>query len=350
MLVVPLMKCVRRFCLALLMYDLKVKWHYIYMPSEVRFITKKFRNKRGFVEGVVIVMRNSLKSWEISGGDKESNIVHDCMIVLYSFISTPAEHLISNFENNESLEFLLEGYVAKLGKVENLSELSDEKGERLTYALALCTLLVPSGPSTLQANLLLSMVNLLSLLYGAGHHFEEVTGRNQKHISKHHAHFENMRIQQGYERRKSVGSRRRSSSGRKGQRSSRKSQEEMDVDGDRVKQKTSLNEVDANTSSNSTTSVLGKKEKDSLNKSTHENNGLEDLVESVGGFCVHLVESCPNLGAVLQVLNQCHQHEVTLFFRAVKDRKPHLVGHIQEKLLDQGINNRLVTILAEMYS
>merc|ERR1739842_184574 len=152
-------------------------------------------------------------------------------------------------------------------------------------------------------------------------------------------HFENMRIQQGSERRKSIGNRRRSSSARKrhGSTSSRKSLEEMDVDGERVKHQTSKNEVDANTSTNSASSIVGKKEKESLNKSTHQNSGLEELVESVGGFCVHLVESCPNLSAVLEVLNQCHHHEVTLFFRAVKERKPHLIGHIQETLLDQGI-------------
>lgn len=339
---------------------------FMWLPDENCFLNQYYADN-GFVEGVAIVMRQSLKSWEISGADKDGNIVHYCVTILYSFISTPNEHLISNFESNESLEFMLEEYVSKLGKVENMSELPDEKAERLTFALALCALLVPSGPSALQSNLLLSMVHLLSILNGAGHHYEALPGKTHRYYSKHHTHFENIRIQQGYGQVKSVGNRRRSSSGRKGQHSSRRTHEEMDVDSVRVPQQSSLDVVAAltdissaspvtteaiasNTTTNSTASVLGKKEKESINKSTHECGGLEELVESVGEFCVHLVETCPDLGTVLEVLNQCHQHEVTLFFRAVKVRKPHLVGYIQEKLLDHGTHNRLVTILANMYS
>lgn len=340
---------------------------FMWLPDENCFLNQYYADN-GFVEGVVIVMRQSLKSWEISGADKDGNIVHYCVTILYSFISTPNEHLISNYGSNESLEYMLEEYVSKLGKVENMSELPDEKAERLTFALALCALLVPSGPSALQSNLLLSMVHLLSILNGAGHHYEALPGKNQRYYSKHHTHFENMRIQQGFDRVKSVGTRRRSSSGRKGQRSRRRTSNEMEIDSEGVPQQkspdvvTALPEVSSatdpdtteaiasNTTINYTATVLGKNEKESLNASRHECSGMEELVESVGEFCVHLVETCPDLGTVLEVLNQCHQHEVTLFFRAVKVRKPHLVGYIQEKLLDHGTHNRLVTILAKMYS
>lgn len=93
------------------------------------------------------------------------------------------------------------------------------------------------------------------------------------------------------------------------------------------------------------------------NLSTTENVGsnvknvkLKNIVESLIDFCVRVVRCCPDLCAVLTALNECHAHEVQLFFRAVRSREPILVGQLQEQLLDTGSHNRLVTILSDMYT
>ena len=76
----------------------------------------------------------------------------------------------------------------------------------------------------------------------------------------------------------------------------------------------------------------------------------DTLKESLGDYCVRVVKCCPDLDAVLTVVNECHVHEVELFFQAVRLQEPTLVGQLQEQLLDSGSHNRLVTILSEMYA
>lgn len=77
---------------------------------------------------------------------------------------------------------------------------------------------------------------------------------------------------------------------------------------------------------------------------------LRSLVDSLTDYCVRVVKFCPDLSAVLTSLNECHAHEVQLFFRAVRSREPKLMGQLQEQLLDTGSHNRLVTILSDMYA
>lgn len=77
---------------------------------------------------------------------------------------------------------------------------------------------------------------------------------------------------------------------------------------------------------------------------------LKIVVESLIDFCVRVVRCSPDLYAVFTALNECHVHEVELFFRAVRSREPVLVGQLQEQLLDTGSHNRLVTILSDMYT
>lgn len=77
---------------------------------------------------------------------------------------------------------------------------------------------------------------------------------------------------------------------------------------------------------------------------------LTNIVESLIDYCVRVIRCCPDLWAVLTALNECHVHEVQLFFRAVRVREPKLVGQLQEQLLDSGSYNRLVTILSDMYT
>lgn len=74
------------------------------------------------------------------------------------------------------------------------------------------------------------------------------------------------------------------------------------------------------------------------------------LKESLADYCVRVVRCCPDLYAVLTAVNECHVHEVELFFQAVRLQEPALVGQLQEQLLDSGSHNRLVTILSDMYS
>lgn len=74
------------------------------------------------------------------------------------------------------------------------------------------------------------------------------------------------------------------------------------------------------------------------------------LKESLADYCVRVVRCCPDLCAVLTTVNECHVHEVELFFQAVRLQEPALVGQLQEQLLDSGSHNRLVTILSDMYA
>lgn len=74
------------------------------------------------------------------------------------------------------------------------------------------------------------------------------------------------------------------------------------------------------------------------------------LKESLADYCVRVVRCCPDLCAVLTTVNECHVHEVELFFQAVRLQEPTLVGQLQEQLLDSGSHNRLVTILSDMYA
>lgn len=96
---------------------------------------------------------------------------------------------------------------------------------------------------------------------------------------------------------------------------------------------------------NVTTSIKQEscKEKDSKSISN-------TLKESLADYCVRVVRCCPDLCAVLTTVNECHVHEVELFFQAVRLHEPTLVGQLQEQLLDSGSHNRLVTILSDMYA
>lgn len=51
----------------------------------------------GLVEGVVEVMRQFLKLSEVSGSQELPKEVHSGVLILYSFVATPAAHLISKF-------------------------------------------------------------------------------------------------------------------------------------------------------------------------------------------------------------------------------------------------------------
>lgn len=52
-------------------------------------------NIAGLVEGVVEMMRHFLKQWEKSGGQELPMAVHQGVLILYSFVATPAVHIIS---------------------------------------------------------------------------------------------------------------------------------------------------------------------------------------------------------------------------------------------------------------
>lgn len=46
------------------------------------------------------VMRQFLKLSEVSGGQELPKEVHSGVLILYSFVATPAAHLISEFDGN----------------------------------------------------------------------------------------------------------------------------------------------------------------------------------------------------------------------------------------------------------
>lgn len=104
------------------------------------------------------------------------------------------------------------------------------------------------------------------------------------------------------------------------------------------------------------TSNVNKKEKNitpRIRQSYGEKEGKsisDTLKESLADYCVRVMKCCPDLDAVLTVVNECHVNEVELFFQAVRVQEPALVGQLQEQILDSGTHNRLVTILSDMYA
>lgn len=52
----------------------------------------------GLVEGVVEVMRHFLKACEKNGGGEQPPAVHRGLLILYSFVSTPAVQIISKLK------------------------------------------------------------------------------------------------------------------------------------------------------------------------------------------------------------------------------------------------------------
>ena len=52
---------------------------------------------------------------------------------------------------------------------------------------------------------------------------------------------------------------------------------------------------------------------------------------------------------ILNKLDECHANEVVLVFKSIRDHRPAIVSLLQEQMLDKGVHNRLVTLLAHMY-
>ncbi|XP_068214168.1 uncharacterized protein [Palaemon carinicauda] len=359
---------------------------YLWLPEDQSYMAAHYADS-GLVEGVVEVVRHFLKQAEKSGCQELPREVHKGILILYSFVGTQASHLISSFDQYESLlEPILVSYVEHIAKVENVEELlEDENAERLVYALGLYELLVPTMR---QPNILPSIGKMLVLTHGANY-------RHGTPLGKHMQATPNLTPDRSRHRRL-----RRSRS-----RKSRSSQDQMETESSQPEQSakeergqdergketgglpvqvdlfgskkdegltTSVaaapchglkdssnsicrempaaiacdslqNKVSAKTASNSL--AIG----ETSDKSGRAGK-LSSLIESLTDYCVRVLKYSPDLFTVLSALNECHVHEVQYFFRVVRSREPKLVGDIQEKLLDTGSYNRLVTILADMYS
>lgn len=360
---------------------------YIWLPNDQCYMAADY-TESGLVEGVVEVMRQFLKLSEVSGSQELPKEVHSGVLILYSFVATPAAHLISSFDQYESLlEPILVSYVEHLVKVEDVEELFvEESSEKLTYTLGLLELLVPTMR---HPNILLSVGKLLALTHGATHHY------THRQTSQDSTSDQSEIVSQSTKVRRKRISRSRS-------RRSRTSQEDkMETDptdhenqkgesvrvGDRrahMNEQEGSQEVANHKSSGSpghgrqARSSGGKrgaeaavipgagpscaavggddvftaddKAEENAISSEDRRAKLHSLRDSLSDYCVRVIKCCPDLGAVLTALNECHAHEVQLFFRVVRSREPLLVGQLQEQLLDTGSHNRLVTILSDMYA
>ncbi|KAK4305816.1 hypothetical protein Pmani_022310 [Petrolisthes manimaculis] len=348
---------------------------YLWLPEEQCYMAAQY-SESGLVEGVVEVMRHFLKAYEKNGRGEQPPAVQRGLLILYSFVSTPAVQIISSFDQYEPLlEPILVSYVEHLAKTEDVSELTEgDVPDQMVYALGLCELLVPTMRNT---SILLAIGKLLALTHGASHHYTHL-GQSKDVVEKVQKH-------------KSDRSRRRS---KRSSRSTSSQEDTMDTDsqdhcsrlsrtfskpeemegaeincqGEKettasdmetrkihksrlsaANEETKLLERDVTSkpdcSDSSSPAVLQetKKEKDTSTK-------LNNMIESLVDYCVRVVRCCPDLCDVFTTLNECHVHEVQLFFKAVKSREPTLVGQLQEQLLDTGSHNRLVTILSDMYS
>ncbi|XP_071512489.1 uncharacterized protein [Panulirus ornatus] len=352
---------------------------YIWFPNDLLYMAAHY-SESGLVEGVVEMMRFFLKQWEKSGGQELPKPVHQGVLILYSFVATPAAHIISSFDHYESLlEPILVAYVEHLAKVESIEELLEEDNvQRLTCALGLCELLVPTMR---HSNILLPVVKLMAFTHGASYHYTAV--KCQIFQEAHKKAKAGNQIPKEHQRRFSRSrsrSRRRSSQGgemetdipvlMEKQREPKQNEAGSNVVEKERDHKEEPSEVrchgslTGNCESTSLKSDVctdiendGNNCIDSISLSSTDDLGCQDystklktIVGSLIDYCIRVVRCCPDLWAVLTALNECHVHEVQLFFRAMRCREPKLVGQLQEQLLDSGSHNRLVTILSDMYT
>ncbi|XP_045109511.1 uncharacterized protein LOC123503642 isoform X2 [Portunus trituberculatus] len=335
---------------------------YLWLPADQCYMAAHY-SESGLIEGVVLVMKHFLKQWEKNGGQENPLAVHRGVLILYSFVATPAVQTISSFDQYESLlEPILVAYVEHMAKVEKVEELyEEERAERLVYALGLCELLVPTMR---QPSILLHVGKLLALTHGGSYHYVAVPVKDDQepHIKK-----ERLRNRSGRRHRRLSSKSKRQSL----------SSEEMDVDTDcssvpraeteteqegkvvskREREKTDDGSRISNLTDSSVSTSNVSRDKKNITPRIRQKYGEKDtksisdtLKESLADYCVRVMKCCPDLDAVLTIVNECHVNEVELFFQAVRVYEPALVGQLQEQILDSGAHNRLVTILSDMYA
>ncbi|XP_042858591.1 uncharacterized protein LOC122244679 isoform X2 [Penaeus japonicus] len=360
---------------------------YIWLPDDQCYMAADY-TESGLVEGVVEVMRQFLKLSEVSGGQELPKEVHSGVLILYSFVATPAAHLISSFDQYESLlEPILVSYVEHLVKVEDVEELFvEESSEKLTYTLGLCELLVPTMR---HPNILLSVAKLLALTHGATHHYthrqtSQDSTSDQSEIVSQSTKVRRKRISRSRSRRSRTSQEdkmetepaehenQKAESACVGDRQPLMNVKEVSQEGEShgsnrspghsrqarpsgdksVVKDTAVPVADPGCTGAGRDNVVTADDKavEHLVSSEDRRAKLYSLRDSLSDYCVRVIKCCPDLGAVLTALNECHAHEVQLFFRVVRSREPLLVGQLQEQLLDTGSHNRLVTILSDMYA
>lgn len=100
----------------------------------------------------------------------------------------------------------------------------------------------------------------------------------------------------------------------------------------------------------------------SISVSSMNTSDLKEIKDQLEEFCYHLIAYWwsdskdvekkrykKSRAVVLDVLDQCHAHEVYLILNAVRLRDSNLVPKLQEQILDSGSHQRLVALLAHMY-
>ncbi|XP_063879683.1 uncharacterized protein LOC135110928 isoform X2 [Scylla paramamosain] len=267
---------------------------YLWLPADQYYMAAHY-SESGLIEGVVLVMKHFLKQWEKNGGQENPLAVHRGVLILYSFVATPAVQTISSFDQYESLlEPVLARYVEHMAKVEKVEELyEEERAERLVYALGLYELLVPTMR---QPSILLHIGKLLALTHGGSYHYIAVPVKDDQELHKK----ERLRNRSGKRhRRLSSRSKRHSHSS-----------EEMDVDTD------------------CPSVVQAEKETATVTKQERERVSKREKEEKDKGSRISNLTDSP----------------------AVRVQEPALVGQLQEQILDSGTHNRLVTILSDMYA
>ncbi|XP_047494484.1 uncharacterized protein LOC125042709 [Penaeus chinensis] len=354
---------------------------YIWLPNDQCYMAADY-TESGLVEGVVEVMRQFLKLSEVSGSQELPKEVHSGVLILYSFVATPAAHLISSFDQYESLlEPILVSYVEHLVKVEDVEELFvEESSDKLTYTLGLLELLVPTMR---HSNILLAVGKLLALTHGATHHYthrqtSQDSTSDQSEIVSQSTKVRRKRISRSRSRRSRTSQEdkmetdpadhdsQKGESVRVGDRQAHVNVRQVSQEGGSRGRSgspgpsggKSRDRAAAILGAGPSCAAVGGDDVFTADDKTEENAissedrraKLHSLRDSVTDYCVRVIKCCPDLGAVLTALNECHAHEVQLFFRVVRSREPLLVGQLQEQLLDTGSHNRLVTILSDMYA
>lgn len=287
---------------------------------------------------------------------------------------------MSASKSDSKLESILLAYIEHQGRIESSEELTEEICDKVTRVIGLSQLLIPTMKLP---TLLLTVGKLLALIYGETQQYSvsRSQSREDEEIFMSEADSETLKFLNAKSKR------------RKRKSTEVKEISKTPVSNPLVEDSGWLSPPAASVGTstvivNSESAVLGNRvtftpdemgkevenEKTNFNKlerkcreksisvSSLTTSDLKELKDQLEEFCYQLIAYWwsdskdiekkrykKSQAVVIDVLDQCHAHEVFLILNAVRLRDSNLVPKLQEQILDSGSHQRLVALLAHMY-
>ncbi|KAB7502926.1 hypothetical protein Anas_04266 [Armadillidium nasatum] len=333
-------------------------------------------------DGLVGIAERKSKKLKKHLDEDEEKIMHLVITCLYAFIDTPGARLIqlSASKSDSKLESILLAYIEHEGRIESSEELTEEICDKVTRVIGLSQLLIPTMKLP---TLLLTVGKLLALIYGETQQYSvsRSQSREDEEIFMSEADSETLKFLNAKSKR------------RKRKSTEVKEISKTPVSNPLVEDSGWLSPPARSVGTttvivNSESAVLGNRvtftpdevakelenEKTNFNKlerksreksisiSSMNTSDLKELKDQLEEFCYQLIAYWwsdskdiekkrykKSQEVVIDVLDQCHAHEVFLILNAVRLRDSNLVPKLQEQILDSGSHQRLVALLAHMY-